>query len=136
MPALPEPRRHVAQQPTVLIVEDEKPLLALVQRVLERAGYGVIARHEPLDALAWWSDPRNRRTIDLILTDVVMPGISGPEMIQRMRATAPGVAVLMMTGKIDDDRYSAHALLTKPFTPTELVAAVRAVLDSEDGVRA
>jgi DNA-binding response OmpR family regulator len=136
MPALPVPRKQVAQSPTVLIVEDERPLLALAQRVLERAGYSVIARHEPLDALAWWADPRHRRTIDLVLADVVMPGLSGPEMIKRMRATQPGVAVLMMTGHVVEDHIdsvdASDALLTKPFTPTELVAAVRAVLRSED----
>jgi two-component system cell cycle sensor histidine kinase/response regulator CckA len=133
MPARPVPRPDAAPA-TVLIVEDERALLALAQRVLERAGYAVVACPEPLDALGWWADPRHRRTIDLILTDVVMPGISGPEMIRRMRATEPNVAVLMMTGNIDEDRAlagSEQAILAKPFTPSELLTAVRAVLDAE-----
>jgi two-component system, cell cycle sensor histidine kinase and response regulator CckA len=135
MTARPVPRPHAAPA-TVLIVEDERALLSLTQRVLERAGYAVVACTEPLDALGWWSDPRHRRTIDLVLTDVVMPGISGREMIKRMRATEPAVPVLMMTGNIDEDRVNTadarEALLTKPFTPTELLAAVRAALGAAD----
>ena len=114
---------------TVLLVEDEQGLLSLAQRVLERAGYRVIAHTDPEAALEWWMDARHRESIDLLLTDVVMPGMSGDEMLKRMRATKPGLAALLMSGNADERGTDAgYSFLGKPYTPADLLAAVKAVL--------
>ena len=115
--------------PTVLLVEDEQGLLSLATRVLERAGYRVVAHADPEAALEWWNDVRHRESIDLLLTDIVMPGMSGDEMLRRMRLSKPGLAALLMSGNADDRTVEAtYSFLGKPYTPTDLVQAVQAVL--------
>ena len=116
---------------TVLLVEDERGLLSLAKRVLERAGYRVVAHEAPESALAWWNEDGHGSTVDLLLTDVRMPGMTGDVLLERMRAERPDLAALLMSG--NDDRLSdaaarGYAFLGKPYTPTDLVAAVRDVL--------
>jgi two-component system, cell cycle sensor histidine kinase and response regulator CckA len=114
---------------TVLLVEDEQGLLSLAKRVLERAGYRVVAHADPETALAWWNDARHRDSVDLLLTDVVMPGMSGDEMLRQMRASKPGLTAMLMSGNADDRTDDEdYSFLGKPYTPTDLVEAVRAVL--------
>jgi DNA-binding NtrC family response regulator len=115
-------------------VEDEKGLLSLVQRVLERAGYSVVAHDSPAEALAWWADDQHRDVVDLVLTDVVMPGMSGPQMASRMRESRPSVAVLLMSGQTIEGGIShPYPLLEKPYTHARLLDAVREVLSRRSG---
>jgi DNA-binding NtrC family response regulator len=114
---------------TVLLVEDEQGLLSLAKRILERAGYRVVAHTDPEAALDWWKDPRHRESIDLLLTDVVMPGMSGDEMLGHMRASKPGLAAVLMSGNADERSVDAsYSFLGKPYTPADLLAAVKSVL--------
>jgi DNA-binding response OmpR family regulator len=125
----PESGERTAPAWTVLLVEDEQGVLSLATRVLERAGYRVVAHHDPEAALEWWNEPTHRDAIDLVLTDVVMPGMSGDTMLKRMRATRPGLVALLMSGNADErEAESDDFFLGKPYTPTDLVNAVKALL--------
>ena len=118
---------------TILLVEDEQTLSDLVRMTLEEAGYTVLAAHDGNQALVLAQEFPSR--IDLLLTDVVMPQMSGREVVQRISQQRPEVKVLFMSGYMDD-AVVRHGLLTaevdflpKPFTRHVLTAKVREVLD-------
>ncbi len=118
----------------VLIVEDREVVRELTRDVLEASGFDVVAvvgGREALETVAA-SEP-----FDLLLTDVVMPEMSGPELAVKLRAKHPALPVLYMSG-YTDDVLSAHeleqdgtAFLRKPFANNELIAAARALLDDQ-----
>ncbi|MGH2875434.1 MAG: PAS domain S-box protein [Solirubrobacteraceae bacterium] len=112
---------------TLLLVEDEPALRTLVVTMLEERGYEVLQAGNGLDAIALAE--RHPDEIDLLLTDVVMPRLSGPELAQRLRAQRPGLEVLFMSGYNDSRLVSRGVdgdvnLLVKPFTTDELVRQV------------
>jgi CheY-like chemotaxis protein len=115
----------------VLVVEDEDGVRQLTQAALERGGYRVISVASGAEALqvAGTFDG----AIDLLLTDVVMPGMKGPELAGRIRAARPSVRVLLMSGYAADvvtaDDLANATLLPKPFSPAQLLRAVRGILD-------
>ena len=108
-------------QETILLVEDEADVRALAREVLERQGYTVLEASDGAQAVAVYEQEGAR--IDLILTDVVMPRMSGREMVDRVRATRPDMRVLYMSGYTGDAivRHgvldASLLLLGKPFTP-------------------
>jgi len=118
---------------TVLLVEDEENLLAMTAKVLERLGYHVIATQDPGEALARLGAIDVAR-VDLLITDVVMPGLSGPELADRAVALRPGMKVLFVSGHADETiqrmgvRERGVAFLQKPFTPDALAQKVRQTL--------
>jgi CheY-like chemotaxis protein len=128
------PRTRAAGQGTVLLVEDEPSVRSFVQRSLEQAGFAVIEAPHPEAALQIVE--RHTGTIDLILSDVVMPGMSGRLMAERLAVRHPEARVLFMSGYIDDPlaRRKAAAndvgFLQKPFTPAALIDRVRAILNA------
>jgi CheY-like chemotaxis protein len=116
----------------VLVVEDRDVVRNLARAVLESSGFDVVAvagGHEAIDATA--AEP----PFDLLLTDVVMPEMSGPDLARRLRGERPSLPVLYMSGYTDDVldahelSHDATAFLRKPFGNAELIAAVRSVLD-------
>jgi PAS domain S-box-containing protein len=117
---------------TILLVEDEAQVRALVRTVLQRSGYHVIEAQSGRDALL--VSQKHAGTIDLLLTDVIMPQMSGPQLAERLgdRVTK----VLYMSGYTEDSMVrqglvdASVALLQKPITPQALVRKVRDVLDS------
>jgi PAS domain S-box-containing protein len=119
---------------TILLVEDEDSVRDLAQRILQSRGYNVLAARHGGDALqmALAADQQ----IDLVVTDVVMPGMNGRQLVEALRARAPGVRVLYMSGYTDDDIVrrglltSNVAFLEKPFTGKTLGRRVRSVLDA------
>jgi len=115
----------------VLLVEDEEPVRRLTKRILDRAGYDVIAAADAEEALKIFDDAP--QPIGLILTDVVMPGMSGPEMLARMTRSRP-VPALLMSGYPDQgDVFAASSpfrMIAKPFTADVLTTAVREALES------
>ena len=119
---------------TILLVEDEAPVRAVARQILERHGYTVIEAADGAVALALAE--RHGKRIDLLLTDVVMPQMSGPELARRLRAGRPGLRVLCMSGYTDDSivrhgiASSDIAFLMKPLTPDALARKVREVLDA------
>jgi CheY-like chemotaxis protein len=118
---------------TVLVVEDEPGVRELVRKVLQRGGYRVILAATPTEAielLSTTTDP-----IDLLMTDVVLPEMSGRVLASRIALTRPALRVLYMSGYTDNAIVHHGVLdpgtpfLQKPFTPTTLTAKVRETLD-------
>ena len=116
---------------TVLVVEDEAAVRQLAVESLQRHGYQVLQSTSGEEALTVASS--HDGTIDLLLTDVVMPGMKGPELATRLRLLRPGVRVLLMSGYAADvvtaDDLKDSALVAKPFSPASLSRAVRNALD-------
>jgi hypothetical protein len=125
----PEPAPGPA---TILVVDDDDGLRALASLVVAEAGYQVLAAGSAAEALELASQERG--PIELLVTDVVMPGMSGPELARRLASDRPGLHVLYMTGYEDKPAVAgAHTrreddLLTKPFTPDDLLARVEAAI--------
>jgi PAS domain S-box-containing protein len=126
-----QPAERPTEGATLLLVEDEPSLRAIVVAMLEEQGFEVLQAADGLDAIA--VAERRHGPIDLLLTDVVMPRLSGPELALRLRGLRPGLEVLFMSG-YNDSRLVSRAveqanvnLLLKPFTPADLIDRVRAL---------
>jgi two-component system cell cycle sensor histidine kinase/response regulator CckA len=119
---------------TILLVEDDRGVRNLVERVLNSRGYRVLSAEHGVDALQIASALNG--TIDLVLTDVVMPTMSGREMVDALRLKRPGVRVIYMSGYTDDEilRRGLHdptmSFIQKPFTAEHLAMLVRKILDN------
>lgn len=127
-------RRMVGGNETILLVEDAPPVLRLVQRTLEKAGYKVLPAESATAALRHCS--RYEGPIDLILTDVVLPKTAGPEIARRASELRPGIRVLFMSGFTDDTLIkhgldpARSELLEKPFSPAAVLERIRTLLDA------
>ncbi|MHC4940069.1 MAG: response regulator [Planctomycetota bacterium] len=123
------PAEEPQGQGTLLLVEDDDAVRGLLVAELEAAGFSVLASSNAEDA---WE--RRGESIDLLVTDVVMPGMRGPELAEKMREARPGLRVLFVSGYQDPDRTrlppldDRTAFLQKPFDPAELVAKVTELL--------
>jgi signal transduction histidine kinase/ActR/RegA family two-component response regulator len=120
---------------TVLVVEDEPAILSMVTRTLEGCGYRMLAAADPDTAL---TIARTHPTpIDLLLSDVVMPGMNGRTLALAVRSLRPDIACLFMSGYAadvvlaDQDGVPTCAYVQKPFTRQDLTAKVREVLDAD-----
>ena len=117
----------------VLVVEDEEAVRYLTRVLLERSGYNVLDAANPHEAEAVFG--KQTDSIDLLVTDVVMPGSSGPALFKRLAERQPGLKVLFMSGYTDDTMVSegrldtGGAFIQKPFTADGLMRKVREVLD-------
>ena len=133
-PGVPERRRTPRGRETILLVEDELAVLALVRSMLVSSGYSVITADNGDDALG--AAHSHGGPIDLLLTDVVMPRMSGRELAERLARIRPDVPILFMTGYTDDDivqhglKMGTVDLIQKPFTSEVLCGRVRDSLDS------
>jgi CheY-like chemotaxis protein len=116
---------------TVLVAEDEDGVRELAVEALERRGYRVLAASSGEEALK--TANAYDGTIHLLISDVVMPGMKGPELADRLRVLRPGVRVLLMSGYATDvvtpTDLNEATFLTKPFAPETLVKTVRQILD-------
>jgi len=125
---------------TILLVEDQEQVRTVARHILERYGYRVVVAHSAGDALILCE--KNPGTIHLLLTDVVMPQMSGVELVKRIAPQLPGLKVLFMSGYTDDS-IVRHGVLTsevpflqKPFTAESLARKVREVLTGTANPRA
>jgi two-component system cell cycle sensor histidine kinase/response regulator CckA len=118
---------------TILLVEDEDALRRLARRILERHGYHVVESRNGREALE--QATAYEGAIHLVLTDVIMPEMSGRVLVERLRAVRPTTAVLYMSGYTDDDVLRrglfdpGSRFVQKPFVPEELLRVVREMLD-------
>ena len=132
-PAPPPPAAHPGSE-TVLLVEDEPEVRSLVQRILKTQGYTVVTAANPDEAVAVAREFKGK--IEMMVTDVVMPGMSGRQLAERLARSRPEMRVLFVSGYTDDAvvRHGVidqgTAFLQKPFTPTVLARKVREVLDA------
>ena len=116
----------------ILLVDDDAGVRGAARRILERAGYRVVAVETAAEALAQAA----AQPIELVITDIYMPDMDGIELIQSLRAHGGRVPILAISGgpgyevgSLEDARLlGADATLGKPFTPTELSSAVAALL--------
>jgi len=130
----PQRAAAAAGSGTILLVEDERLVRVLARKVLEQAGYRVLAAEGGAQALELARG--HSGVIDLLLTDVVMPEMSGREVVRRLLQERPAVRVLYMSG-YSDEAVAQHGVLdagtsfiAKPFTPTTLATKVREVLEA------
>jgi PAS domain S-box-containing protein len=116
---------------TVLVVEDEPAVRTVTKKILERSGYRVLVAANGADALLLWS--KHRDTIDVVLTDVVMPVMGGRELAERLTAAGACTPILFMSGYTDAERGGAITpgapLLQKPFSAAALQQGLAAMLD-------
>jgi len=118
---------------TVMVVEDEDAIRTLTRRILTRQGYDVVEADNPEHAISLCETTKP----DLLLTDVVMPGMSGKDLSKHLRELHPDLRVLFMSGYTDNvmDRYgldtSGDSLLQKPFNGRELLTAVQEALAAD-----
>jgi two-component system cell cycle sensor histidine kinase/response regulator CckA len=117
---------------TILIVDDERAVRDLVAAALTRAGFAVRTAGSAEEAL----DLEARHPVDLLVTDVILPELSGPELAERIRQRSPHTRVLFMSGYTGNaltthDLRGGSAFLPKPFGTTTLLARVREVLNPQ-----
>jgi two-component system response regulator ResD len=115
---------------SVLVVDDEPTIAEVVSRYLERAGYRTAVAHDGAEALAC----AERGRPDLVVLDLMLPGVDGLEVLRRLREWPAPPGVILLTAKGDESdrviglRQGADDYVVKPFSPVELVARVDAVL--------
>lgn len=120
---------------TILLVEDEATVREVTREALEMSGYRVLEAGGPEAATRVVSDPSVE--INLLLTDVVMPGMSGPEFARQVSATRPGIVTIFMSGYAESEtlRAAVHGVswkhIQKPFTVDGLLAKVAEALASQ-----
>jgi two-component system cell cycle sensor histidine kinase/response regulator CckA len=128
-----EPNQKIRGSERILLVEDSEPLRKLGQRLLENGGFRVLSAGSGEEALDLAG--QHAEDFDLLLTDVIMPGINGRTLAERLLSRHPGMKVLYMSG-YTDSHIAGHGvldpglhLLHKPFTENVLLKKVREVLD-------
>jgi PAS domain S-box-containing protein len=125
-----------ARSGRILLVEDEEGLRGIAKRVLDRAGFEVIAADGPDEAILAFESMT--APIDLLVTDVVMPEMRGPELAARLRQRQPGLKVLLVSGYaqeiVEVGRDDSVPFLAKPFSVESLLTAVDAAMNREDGL--
>jgi PAS domain S-box-containing protein len=132
--ALPEPAQLAGTEDgrgeTVLLVEDQRAVREVLAQLLREAGYQVLEAGSGAAALT----VAGQRSIDLLITDIVMPDMSGGELLERMRADRPELPVVCMSGYAGDQvdprstPSARTAFLAKPFLPEELLSTLRRLL--------
>lgn len=136
-PLLPDleagPESGPAGTETILVADDEPLMQEFIHRCLTQRGYTLLQARNAVDAIAMVE--ARRGAIDLLLTDVVMPDLLGPDLAERLRSARPQIKVLYMSGFVDHPAVrpslgNDSAFIQKPFTPGALAAKVRAALDA------
>jgi CheY-like chemotaxis protein len=118
----------------ILVADDQEAVRQMVSRMLRDNGFEVLLPPNSPSAAEMLRDPNLQ--IDLLITDVMMPEISGPELAQILHHERPGVPLLFISGYVENvvemDRGGQTAFLSKPFTTTELIRQVRSLLNARD----
>jgi len=134
-PVLDEQSRNSGTE-TILVVEDERAILQIIQTILTKYGYKIVAAAKPEDALAHVK--KNPDAFDLLITDVIMPGMNGSELANKIRTHKKSIKCLYISGYTADIIAGVENggsgveinLLQKPFSASDLCTKVREILDS------
>ncbi len=114
---------------TILLVDDSPRVRPLVRQILTEAGWNVLEAGRPEEAVALLE--KHQAEIALLLTDIMMPGMSGVELAGRAKAARPGIRVLCMSGfDVHETIHEGVEFIAKPFHPNALVEKVREMLGS------
>jgi two-component system, cell cycle sensor histidine kinase and response regulator CckA len=125
----PKPRPDLTGQGTILLVEDEEGLRSLNARGLRSRGYSVIEASNGIEAMEALEEKNG--AVDLVVSDVVMPEMDGPTLLKEMRGRNPNLKIIFVSGYAEDafekslPENEQFAFLPKPFTLTQLIAAVK-----------
>jgi signal transduction histidine kinase/ActR/RegA family two-component response regulator len=128
----PKPVYSLGHEERILVVEDDDAVRRMTREFLQLRGYTVLEARGATDAIQFVE--RHQETIDLVLTDVVMPGMKGRELVDRLGKLRPGLKVLYMSAYTEDDAVNigilnpGTAFIEKPFGPDDLANKVRDVL--------
>jgi len=118
---------------TILVVEDQPIVLEAVCSILERAGFRVLSAANSAAAMRVEGDTRG--TIHLLLSDVIMPGMSGPDMARLLEKKRPDMRVMLMSGYQEDEMLSftrGWRFMEKPFLSAQLIQRVNEVLHTSE----
>lgn len=138
--SMPEEETTAAQARCVriLLVEDDDLVRAVTMMLAESLGHHVVAHGDPSEAITW-AERGGIHEFDMLITDVVMPGMNGHELAKRLTAMRPGLTVLYMSGYVDDPNIQAAvqapgvAFLAKPFSNQDFTTRLNAVLQQLPG---
>jgi CheY-like chemotaxis protein len=131
--AQPDPRDLPGSSETILLADDDDALRGVVSRMLERYGFSVLCASSGAEALALFE--RYADDVDVLVTDVVMPDMDGPDLVTRLAARWMEPPVIFMSGYSDQEMLERVTLsprvrlLRKPFTFDTLLRAIREILD-------
>jgi PAS domain S-box-containing protein len=132
-----ESSRPVGGSEVVMVVEDEPDVRRMAERILTRNGYSVIGADRGAEALEIFGRPE--QTIDLLLTDVIMPEMLGTDLVERVKQLRPEIAVVFMSGYSHEvlapealAEQGDSAFIEKPFNAGELLGTIRDLLDREE----
>jgi DNA-binding NtrC family response regulator len=120
------------RKPLVVVVDDEVMVGDVVQAMLEHGGFGSLYFQDPRQALAWFQDPDHK--LDVMLTDFLMPHMTGLELIQQVKDLRPDLKTILYSGHVEEresDKYPKRPdrFLRKPFNAKTLIGVVRSVLE-------
>lgn len=130
-PLIARPNRAV--QRLIVVAEDDEAVRQVIVELLEHQGFAVVAKRDGAEAADYLSDPA--RSVDLLISDVRMPSLSGPQLVQQVRQQRPTLPVLFISGYPQDDDFNARAcaenvrFLSKPFSPAKLLSVTRELLE-------
>ena len=123
-------REPTAERKTILLVDDEQAVRSIVLRILRRGNYDVVEAEDGAAGIRIAES--HPGAIDLVVTDMFMPGMMGPEMVRKLMVMRPGIRALFMSGYADRDSTTGVPaganFLGKPFSSQDLVKAVEAAL--------
>ena len=125
----------MTEKPSILVVDDEEPIVEVVESYLVKTGYTVYKAYNGREALAEF----NRAPLSLILLDLMLPDLSGEEVCRTIRKTSR-VPIIMLTAKVEEESIlkgldiGADDYVTKPFSPRQLMARVGALLRRTEGM--
>jgi len=125
---------EISIKATILVVEDDSPVRRLLKRVLKTVGHNVLVARDGLEAASLYSEHAGK--VDLVISDVVMPGMSGPETVAMLREHAPKLPALFITGYSDGRPMQGRGndeWLVKPFSASTLLPAVQRALATRHG---
>lgn len=120
----------VREQATILVADDDPDMLRVTAAILNRSGYNVLTALNAEGALKAFEEASH--AIQLVISDVVMPGMKGPQLLRSIKSLSPSTATLLMSGTLGIAFDASAASIEKPFRMPALVAMVRDLLASCD----